>query len=88
MNFQKNIKLHFLPENWSKTASKLASPASKKHPDKMRQNLLPHCRRGHFLSTFKPPTPRNWKLKTAESIRVVLFKKYDQKLVKNGLNHD
>ena len=39
-------------------------------------------------ATFKAPTPRNWKLKTAESIRVVLFRKYDQKLVSDGLKDD
>jgi hypothetical protein len=44
--------------------------------------------RGNFLSTFKAPTPRNQNSKTAESHRVVLFRKSAGKLVKNGLKLD
>ena len=60
-----------------------APPASKRNLNEMRQKLLPHCSRVNFLSTFKAPTPKNQNLKTAESIRVVLFRKSAGKLVKN-----
>jgi hypothetical protein len=49
---------------------------------KLAKRTSVHC------STFKAPTPRNQNLKTAESHRVVLFRKSAGKLVKNGLKHD
>ena len=70
---------------WSKSDRKMTSitVTTTRNIAKMRQNLLPYCRSGNFLSTFKQSTPRKWNLKTAKSIRVVLFRKYAWKLVKN-----
>ena len=69
---------------WSKSDRKMTSitVTTTRNIAKMRQNLLPYCRSGNFLSTFKQSTPRKWNLKTAKSIRVVLFRKYAWKLVK------